>query len=87
MLSTDTDGMHEREDKNQQVTQSQGKQNKTKYHGSNSATENSSRAGVPSVEELALEWDEYPKHSYDRLVAWAAPGACSRSHRSALQRL
>lgn len=74
--------------KNQrQVTQCKGKQNKTKNHRANNATENSSRAGVPSVEELALEWDEYPKHSYDRLVARAAPGACSRSHRNALRRL
>lgn len=33
------------------------KENKTKQknHSANNATENSSRAGVPSVEELALE--------------------------------
>ena len=31
------------------------KENKTKNHSANNATENSSRAGVPSVEELALE--------------------------------
>jgi len=52
-----------------------GNKTKQKNHSANNATENFSRPGVPSVEELALERDEYPKHSYDRLVARAAPGA------------
>lgn len=33
----------------------------------------------PSVEKLALGWHGNPKQSYDRLVARAAPRACSRS--------